>query len=80
MSKKCETAWINLETIGLTGFGPMAIGFDVDGSWISTPHGCRGTDTDGLNPGEVKQLALRVYDSQSEKTKENLDTILEALG
>jgi hypothetical protein len=80
MMKYFETDWITSREIEFTGFGCMVVGFDEHGFWLAGPFNTISTDINGLSHNEVRQFALRVYDSQSEKTKENLDTILEALG
>jgi len=80
MKKYFETDWITSREIDFTGFGCMTVGLDERGFWLAGPFETMSTDISGLSRNEVKQFVLRVYDSQSEKTREGLNTILEALG
>ena len=73
------------QAVSHSGFSALAVGVDELGAWIgyrekeSGESRVRSSDGTGLDPREVEQVILRLYNQQEAKEQANMHSILKKL-
>ena len=71
------------KVVSCSGFSELAVGVDELGAWMNFRTDdeplIRSSDGTGLDPREVEQVILRLYNQQEAKEQANMHSILKKL-
>ena len=71
------------KVVSCSGFSELAVGVDELGAWMNLRTDdeplIRSSDGTGLDPREVEQFILRLYDQQGPKEQLSMDSIISKL-